>query len=107
MSAPTQAGSAPAQASQSSNEWSFERKLSISTLLGVVTQLVMVVVMVTQMRADIQQHGKDIGELKTSMTKATDAVSRVDRLDERLAGVVKGLEALTAKLDRLFDGRRK
>lgn len=88
--------------------WSLDRKVGLSAILGVVGQFVLVIAIIVQARADISINRRDIDRNNVAITKIGEETSRIVRIDERLAGVVKGLSDLNDRLDRLLDkaGRR-
>ncbi len=86
--------------------WTVDRKLSAGAIVAIVAQFVAVVALVVQARADIATNKRDIERNLTTITKVVDETSRIVRIDERLAGVVKGLADLNDRLDRLLGDKR-
>lgn len=79
------------------------RHFSLSTMITIVSQFVVLVALIVSMRSDIAIGKEKHAELERRVEKIAADSDRIVRIEERLITVTKNLDTLSDKFDRLLD----
>lgn len=87
-----------------SETW-LSKNLSVSTMIAIVAQFVMVVALIVGMRNDIATGKERTEKLETRVEKIAGDGDRIVRLEERLTNIGTTLEKLAVKFETFLDRR--